>query len=479
MANADYESEKLAKRIEPHHLFTIGFGTIVGVGWMIVAGGWLADAGAVGATIAFAIGGFVMLLIALCYAELGMLYPQSGGEVVYLYESFGPFTAYVAGWLLTLIYVSITAFEAIATAWIIDVLVPGFGGPRLYTLAGSDVHLNALLLGLAGMAGLCYANFRGGGTVARLQDLLTLVFAGASILFILSGIAGGSLQNAQPLIRPGASGWMLGGIIAVLVTVPVWYGGFNAVPQALGEVVDVKKRGILVRGLGFALLSAGIFYVGVIFATAMAAPPGALSSAELPVAAALFNLFESPWPGRLVLIAGLLGIVTSWNAMFFSAARVLFALSRARIVPLAFSRVHARFGSPGFAVVFVGVVGGIGVFAGRGMVEPIINTVGICLSTVYVFVCLGLLRLRRTQGDLPRPYEVPGFPWLPRIAMACATLILALALVQPWLNSDLLVPLEWRILASWGLLGAIVWRAAKPLRESITEAERRRHIHVR
>ena len=159
MANADYESEKLAKRIEPHHLFTIGFGTIVGVGWMIVAGGWLADAGAVGATIAFAIGGFVMLLIALCYAELGMLYPQSGGEVVYLYESFGPFTAYVAGWLLTLIYVSITAFEAIATAWIIDVLVPGFGGPRLYTLAGSDVHLNALLLGLAGMAGLCYANF--------------------------------------------------------------------------------------------------------------------------------------------------------------------------------------------------------------------------------------------------------------------------------------------------------------------------------
>ena len=296
---------------------------------------------------------------------------------------------------------------------------------------------------------------------------------------MLSGIAGGSLQNAQPLIRPGASGWMLGGIIAVLVTVPVWYGGFNAVPQALGEVVDVKKRGILVRGLGFALLSAGIFYVGVIFATAMAAPPGALSSAELPVAAALFNLFESPWPGRLVLIAGLLGIVTSWNAMFFSAARVLFALSRARIVPLAFSRVHARFGSPGFAVVFVGVVGGIGVFAGRGMVEPIINTVGICLSTVYVFVCLGLLRLRRTQGDLPRPYEVPGFPWLPRIAMACATLILALALVQPWLNSDLLVPLEWRILASWGLLGAIVWRAAKPLRESITEAERRRHIHVR
>jgi len=471
--------EQLAKGIKPHQLFSLGFGTIIGVGWMLVAGNWVLDAGPVGAAIAFVLGGAVIFIIALCYAELGSLYPQSGGEVVYVYEGFGTVGAFSIGWLLTLFFVAITAFEAIATAWLIDVLIPGLDGPVLYTILGEEVHLGAVIIGLSGMLLLCWANFRGGATAARFQDILTVCFAFASLVFVVAGLAGGSVENATPLIRHQPGEWWLGGIIAVLITVPVWYSGFNTIPQALGELVDVKDSRVLVRGLSLAIICACVFYLGVIFAVAFAAPAVVLEGADLPVAAAIFSAFESTLPGKLVLVAGLLGIITSWNAMFFAAARVLFALSKARIIPTGFSYVHPVYGSPAFAVVFVGVIGGIGIFAGRGVLEPIINTIGISLSTGYLLVCLSLLKLRQRDPDLQRPYSVPLYPWLPGFAALASATILGLALFETWSSRSGPLPLEWTILLVWGIVGILCWFSARKIRTSLTEQQRREHIHIR
>lgn len=95
----------LHKTIQLRNLFTLGFGTIVGVAWLIVLGVILADAGPIGAMIGFTIGAMIMIPIGLCYAELASMLPAAGGELVYANEVFGVKYAFIAGILLCFIYI--------------------------------------------------------------------------------------------------------------------------------------------------------------------------------------------------------------------------------------------------------------------------------------------------------------------------------------------------------------------------------------
>ena len=103
-------SGSLGKEIKARHFFSLAFGCIIGVGWIIVLGEWLEIAGPLGAILGFAIGALVMMIVGLCYAELASMLPVSGGEVAYAYEIFGAKSSYAIGWFLALAYISVTSF---------------------------------------------------------------------------------------------------------------------------------------------------------------------------------------------------------------------------------------------------------------------------------------------------------------------------------------------------------------------------------
>jgi len=259
-------NQVLKKDIRLYQLFSLGFGTIIGVGWLIVAGSWVITAGPIGSIIAFAIGGAAIAIIALCYTEMGSRFPHSGGEVVYVYEAFGAGAAYAVGWLLLLFYVSICAFEAISTAWIVSLLLPGLEGPVLYKILGQEVTLASLVIGVGGMAAFTTLNYRGGLSSARFQDAATLLFALASILFVVAGIWGGDASNLTPLFGSDEPKAAIYGFLAILATIPVWYSGFNTLPQALGEIADISRPKLLLLVMLMTLLAACLFYSGVILA---------------------------------------------------------------------------------------------------------------------------------------------------------------------------------------------------------------------
>ena len=96
------QGQRLSRDLKLINLFTLAFGSIIGVGWITVLGSWLTQAGAVGAILAFVGGGFIMLLIGLCYSEIASMYPVSGGEVAYFYEMYGIEMSFFAGWFLAL-----------------------------------------------------------------------------------------------------------------------------------------------------------------------------------------------------------------------------------------------------------------------------------------------------------------------------------------------------------------------------------------
>ena len=119
----------LRQQLGSFQFFAIAFGSIIGVGWMVVVGDWLQSAGPLGVSLAFLGSAGMIVLVGLCYAELATMLPVAGGEIAYTYLTSGPFLAYGVGWFLVLGYVAICAFEAVSLGRILGFLFPALNAP--------------------------------------------------------------------------------------------------------------------------------------------------------------------------------------------------------------------------------------------------------------------------------------------------------------------------------------------------------------
>ena len=179
----------LGRELRLGQYFSIGFGAIIGTGWLTVMGFWLGHAGPGGAILAFLAGGAVMVFVALCYAEVATMFPVSGAELAYAYEVFGVKGAFLIGWVLALVYIATVAFEAISAAWIIGVLVPGSEGPVLYHgFLGEPVRLSTVVVGVGGTWFLGILNYRGVRLAARFQDVATAALLLFAAVFMIVGL---------------------------------------------------------------------------------------------------------------------------------------------------------------------------------------------------------------------------------------------------------------------------------------------------
>jgi len=177
-----------------------------------------------------------------------------------------------------------------------------------------------------------------------------------------------------------------------------------------------------------------------------------------------------------VLFAGLCGIITTWNTVFISATRIIFALGRARIIPAAFGRVHSAFRSPHIAVIFVGIIGAAGAFLGRSAILPLVNLGASGYSLAFLFTCLGVIRLRQTHPNQHRPYRVPGGIVTALFGVMSSLFCLFLSLYHPYINRTGTVPLEWIFVISWAALGMLFWGVCRRMRNRVSGAERRKLI---
>jgi len=466
---------KLQRTVGAGQYFTLAFGTIVGVGWIVVLGSWLDHAGPFGAIVAFALGGAIIMLVGLCYGELAAMFPVSGGEFAYAYEIFGLRSAFVVGWALLLNYMAAVAYVSLSAAWIVDALVPGIRGPALYTFRGGEVRLGSLIVASTVTAGLTIINYRGVKSATRLQDWLTYGKIVIALVFLTAGFVAGSAANLEPPFKVDASGSIIPGILGVLVVTPWFYGGFNTVPQAMEE----RSTGVSLQSVGrMILLSIGVgiaFYCLVILSASMVVPWKELVAMDLPAATAFQVAFRSSFLAKVVLLSGLFGVITVGNGTAFAGTRLLFALSRAQIITPRFAAVHPRFGSPHRAVLFVGGIAAIALLLGRNGILPIISVGGTCLSLGYATVCLGTLRLRRKDPARHRPFGVPGGAVTAAVASVSAVALLGLSLYEP-VAANKGIPLELWTLIAWAAIGLGVWAAARSNRSRIPESARRELI---
>ena len=467
---------ELKKDISGFGFFALAFGSMIGVGWITALGGWFEQAGPVGAIVAFAAGGTLMLIIGLCYAEVTPMLPVTGGEVAYAYKAYGTSKAFIIGWFLAFGYLSVSAFEAISVGLVLSFLLPQIDVFPLYEIAGSTVYATPLLLAFVFTGFITGINYFGVGIASRVQIVLTVLFLLCAVLFVVSGIASGEVGNLAPYFGDSALGsGGLAGMLAVFVTVPFWYVGFDTIPQAAEERRENSPLHRLGLYVVLAIICSTLFYIAIILGAGMAGPWRDIVGEELPTAAAFSAAFESQWLVRLVLIAGLIGLLTSWNGFFLAGSRVLFSLGRGRIIHESFGQAHAKYGTPTTAVLFSGLVTFLSALLGRGAIIAFVDVGSFCIALAFLGVALSLIQLRKKFPDLERPYRMPGGNALAYVAAAGSLFILFVMLV-PGSPSRLVWPLEWLILGTLSITGIGFWFAARGYRQRVSEDDRARLI---
>lgn len=426
-------------------VLAIAFGAMVGWSWVVLAGEMILRAGTLGSILAFAAGAVMVWLVGLTYAELTPALSRAGGEISFTFVGLGPTGAFICGWTLVLAYLAVCAFEAVALPTVVSYLIPGFETGYLYTVAGWDVQLTWVLVGVSGALALGVVNYVGIRFAAGVQTVAAVSLLAVGLAFFVPGSVRGDTANLVPWI----TGWE--GVLRVVIMTPFLYVGFDVIPQ-IAEEIDLPLSAVG-RIIILSIVMALGWYVLVQWSVGLSLAPATLASRELPTADAMSAVYGTPWAGRVLVVGGLLGILTSWNAFFLGASRLLFAMARGGMLPPVFARLHPRYESPVAVVVALTVVTAVAPFFGRPALVWLVDAGSLATVVAYLLVAVSFLVIRRRHPGLHRPYRTPApsvVGWL-----AVATTVFFILLYLPPSPSALVWPEEWAIVLAWAALGGL------------------------
>jgi APA family basic amino acid/polyamine antiporter len=440
--------ERFQKVLTSRHVIALAFGAMVGWSWVLVTGLWVSTAGSVGTLIAFLIGGVAISLIGLTYAELASAMPRAGGEHVYTHRALGASWSFVCTWALLFSYINVSLFESVALPTALEYLVPEIRIGTLWNVLGADVDLGFVLVGAGGALMITIINVIGIRFAAMAQVVVTAVIIVSGIGLMLGAGLHGEWQNAAPLIAEPASG-----IMVVLIMVPAMLVGFDVIPQSAEEINLPPER--IGKLLVISIFCAVAWYILISFSVALSMGPLELAGTRIATADAATSLWGHPSAGALLVLGGIGGILTSWNAFIIGASRVLFALAESGLVPAAFARLHPRYNTPYVGIIAIGVLSMLSPLFGRTILVWLINTGSFSVLIAFLFVAISFLKLRQTEPDMPRPYKVAH----PRLVAGGAILLTLglLAAFFPPSQSALMWPEEWLLLLVWIVLGGLVY----------------------
>jgi basic amino acid/polyamine antiporter, APA family len=464
--NVTGESSALRSVLGRQDVFALAFGAMIGWGWVLLSGDWIRQAGSLGSIVAFLIGAVLVSFVGLAYAELTAALPRAGGAVGFTYRGLGIPGAWTCAWLLILAYIGVCAFEAVALSQVLHSLFPSLKVGYLYSVAGSPVHVSGIVVSVVCSLLLLAVNIVGLSSSAWLQTVSTFGLLIIGLLFFVGSNLNGSTTNLPPLFT-GATG-----VMAVAIMTPFFYTGFDVIPQAAEEIkLPQREIGKLIL---FAVAMAAVWYAGIQWCVGLGLPESLRETSELPTASAAAAVYGFPLAGRILVVGGLLGILTSWNAFFVGATRLLFGLSQAGLAPEAFSRIHSRSGVPYLSIVFVSLCTLPAPLFGRQLLVWIADSCSFSLVAAYLLVAITFLRLRRLEPFLPRPFCVkhPGFVGVGAIVSSLFFLLLYL----PGSPSALLWPQEWSILLGWLVLGAFFYQRSRQRMTAMNADERERRL---
>ncbi len=455
------DNGNFAKVLGSKEVLALAFGAMIGWGWIVLTGDWIISAGSFGAIIAMALGSIVIIFIGLAYAELAAAMPQEGGAQVFTYRALGHSASFLCAWSLILGYISVVAFEAVALPTVLDNLIPNYQVVKLWTVAGWDVYLTWALVGMAGTALVVALNYFGIQSASIFQTMVTLVIVIIGAVFVLAaGVQGGESNllphfNEQQVAGSPFSP-MLAGMLPVVMMVPFMFVGFDVIPQTAAEInLPPKSIGKL---LIVSVLAAMVFYCAIIFGVSYALPQSAMDGDILTTPQAMEAVFNTHWAAKVMVLAGLAGIVTSWNAFFIGGSRAIYALANAKMLPAFLGKVHPVHKTPVNAIFLIGISTFFAPLLGRKALLWFVNAGSLGIVIAYFMVCISFLVLRRREPNMARPFKVSNGTLIGIIASVCSAGMIYM--YMPFSPSALNMS-EWIIFSVWMVLGLCFYISAR------------------
>jgi amino acid transporter len=308
------------------------------------------------------------------------------------------------------------------------------------------VYASWVLIGVVGSLLITAINYRGIKEAAFLQTILTVAIFLVGMMLVGGSAVNGETELLKPFFKDGWSG-----LFSVMLMTPFMFVGFDVVPQAAEEMnVPLKSIGrIIVLSVCLAVL----FYVFVIFGVSYVLPVGEMAKSSLPTADAMAAAFGSPFFAKVLIIGGLAGILTSWNAFIIGGSRVLYAMAKDNILPEWFGRLHPKYKTPANAIWFIGILATFAPFLGRPMLVWLVDAGGLTITIAYFMVAWAFIALRNKEPDMPRPFKAGKSPIIGWIALVLTAGFIVL--YMPGMPSQLVWPYEWAIFLGWWVIGAI------------------------
>ncbi|MGK4581886.1 amino acid permease [Kitasatospora sp. HPMI-4] len=443
-------------------LVVTGVGMVLGTGIFVFTGQVAKQMAGPAVAVSFVLAAVICGCAALCYAELASSLPVAGSAYTFAYTTLGETMAWIIGWAMML--------ELTLSACVVAVGWSGYLQSMLDTVGvhlptaisgghGSVVNLPAALLIMA-LVGVLVV----GGSVSKgatrvlvaVKIAVVLVVVGVGVFFVKASnyspfVPHSAPSNAasgmsEPLLQwlgggvPTAFG--IGGVVTAAAMVFVSYIGFDVVATSAEETRRPQRD--LPIGLLGSLLVVTVLYVAVSMVIT-----GMQSYRDLSVEAPVADAFKSvgqPVVAGLISVGVVVGLVTVCMVSIRGQSRVLLAMSRDRLLPPSFAAVHPRYATPHRSLLLLGAV--MAVLSGFVDIGVLADLVNIGTLFAFMLVSVGVVVLRRTRPDLPRPFRVPLVPLLPGVSfVACLYLMLNLQL------------LTWVTFVVWLAVGLVLYAA--------------------
>jgi len=438
---------KLRGGLSTVEYFTFGFGTMIGVGWVVLMDDWLARGGPAGGMLGFLIGGLLLFPIAHTYGRLVERIQDAGAEIAYTEKVFPPFVSFAAGWTMILSYAIVCPWEAVAGGNLLARVFPALNSYPVYEIAGSPIYAPRLVVGFALSLLIIVVNYRGITLSGLFQDVMTFGLLATFAIFTVLGFARGSSANWQPLFSQTGSGGMWLSIFLVMQIVPYYMTGWESVAKGSEEARSGFDPRNFTKAIYAALVAGFVFYVVIIAVVTYVYPWPEIVSGHVRTEVAFERTFGSHAIAQLILFGAFLSLLKIFNGNFVAATRMLYAIGRRNLVHPSLARVHPSYGTPVVAVTLMGVLTIAASLFGDAILVPISEVGSLAVGVGWLSACAAYLAARRARAH-------DGSVW------AWAGLIVAAAIILMKIVPGVpgsFTRTEWISFAAWSGLGLLFW----------------------